>query len=98
MKTMLFAVAVAGSVTIPTFPLAGGGSIPALAMGGNDFAGWFAAATPKPRVPTKSHQETHTISDEEGHTRVIPSSERRILQIRRDFHRFQQKSSIYQGW
>ena len=36
MKTMLFAVvAVAGSVTIPTFPLAGGGSIPALAMGGN---------------------------------------------------------------
>ena len=57
MKTMLFAVvlAVAGSVTIPTFPLAGGGSIPALAMGGNDFAGWFAAATPKPAMIQTFH-------------------------------------------
>jgi diketogulonate reductase-like aldo/keto reductase len=30
--------------TIPTHPLAGGGEMPMLMMGGNDFAGWFAAA------------------------------------------------------
>ena len=40
---------------IPTFPLAGGGSIPALAMGGNDFAGWFAAASPKPAMIQTFH-------------------------------------------
>lgn len=29
---------------IPIHPLAGGGSMPMMAMGGNDFAGWFQAA------------------------------------------------------
>lgn len=30
--------------TIPSHSLAGGGTIPMLAMGGNDFQGWFKAA------------------------------------------------------
>lgn len=34
---------VAGSV-VPSHPLAGGGAMPMLLMGGNDFAGWFATA------------------------------------------------------
>ena len=32
------------AATIPTHPLSGGGQIPMLGMGGNDFAGWFKAA------------------------------------------------------
>jgi len=34
------------ATVIPTYPLAGGGEIPALLMGGNDFGEWFAAAGP----------------------------------------------------
>eukprot|EP00966_Prymnesium_polylepis_P274679 6346187-Prymnesium_polylepis.1 len=30
--------------SIPQHPLAGGGSMPMLMMGGNDFADWFKAA------------------------------------------------------
>ena len=36
-------LAALASGAIPTVPLAGGGDIPLLAMGGNDFAGWFEA-------------------------------------------------------
>jgi diketogulonate reductase-like aldo/keto reductase len=44
--TLLCIAASAGafSTTIPTHPLAGGGEMPMLAMGGNDFEGWFKVA------------------------------------------------------
>lgn len=43
--TALLILAVeACAASIPSHPLAGGGNIPMLAMGGNDFAGWFLAA------------------------------------------------------
>ena len=32
------------SSSVPSYPLSGGGSIPAFLMGGDDFAEWFAAA------------------------------------------------------
>ena len=34
----------ASGAPIPSYPLSGGGTIPALAMGGFDFGGWFSAA------------------------------------------------------
>ena len=37
------ALAAAAGGAIPEWPLRGGGAIPMLAMGGNDFAGWFKA-------------------------------------------------------
>ena len=36
--------AAAPSSSVPSYPLSGGGSIPAFLMGGDDFAEWFAAA------------------------------------------------------
>ena len=41
---LLLGAAVLVGAKIPTHPLVGGGTIPMLAMGGNDFAGWFKAA------------------------------------------------------
>jgi diketogulonate reductase-like aldo/keto reductase len=43
MMAALLLTSVAG--TIPTHPLAGGGEMPLLGMGGDDFEGWFKAAS-----------------------------------------------------
>lgn len=40
----LVCTVVLATAKIPTRPLSGGGTLPMLAMGGNDFAGWFKAA------------------------------------------------------
>jgi hypothetical protein len=42
---VLNSAAAAAAAVVPTYPLTGGGSIPALAMGGQNFTGWFAAAS-----------------------------------------------------
>ena len=41
---LLLFCTIKASAMIPTHPLAGGGQMPMLGMGGNDFAGWFKAA------------------------------------------------------
>jgi len=40
------------ATAIPSHPLAGGGTIPLLGMGGNDFSGWFKAAGPGAMIQT----------------------------------------------
>ena len=46
---------------IPTYPLSGGGTIPMLAMGGNDFAGWFKAAGKGAMIQTFHGYDTSLI-------------------------------------